>query len=231
MKAVDLKNVRPHPALKAKMDETFMELLQSAIGGKVSIYFAQVPFRLIRPFDESFLPQLLHADGQRGIQFMTELIKQGNGPAVWVYPKGGMFILSDDYHLYEASRVAKAEFVPCLVMGKAAAHGVERIEGPLSQEEILDALGVVRKEKMTSPMTAKLTKKCHAAAPEGEYLVSNVMKSYTQAIFEEVVSSPATRDMQWARIVSAKANHRSCRVFKTKDEWDAWRSSVAAPKE
>lgn len=145
-KMVDLKNIRPHQALKVKMDETFLELFDSAIMGKVPIYFAQVPFRLIRPFDESFLPQRRHPDGERGIQVIVELIKQGNGPAVWVYPKDGMFILSDDYISYEASSVAHAESVPCFVMGEAAAPGVEMIKGPLSREEILAALGVVREE-------------------------------------------------------------------------------------
>jgi len=82
---------------------------------------------------------------------------------------------------------------------------------------------------MNNPMTIKLTKKIFMAFPEGAYLVSNVMKSLTQAVFEEVISSPVGREMQWARIVSAKANHRACRVFKTKDEWDAWRSWALTP--
>jgi len=84
---------------------------------------------------------------------------------------------------------------------------------------------------MNNPMTVHLTKKIHAAAPEGAYLASNCMISQQQSKFEEVISSPAERDQQWARIVSAKANQRMCRIFNTKDEWDAWRSWVVAPKE
>lgn len=47
-----------------------------------------------------------------------------------------MFILSDDYHAYEAFRAAKAEYMPCFILGTPGAQEVENVQGPLTGEEL-----------------------------------------------------------------------------------------------
>ncbi len=139
---INLKDVSAHPELQPKVDQHFKVLFKLAVNEKIPTYFGQVPLRLIRPFDASFLPQF-HPDGEQGIQFMANRIDLENPPSVWVYPKEGMFILSDDYHAYEAFRVAHAEHLPCYILGAPAVSELLNVEGPLKKERILRSMGVV----------------------------------------------------------------------------------------
>jgi len=140
---VNVKNVKPHRALTPKQDPKFISLFKGAVGREVPTYFAQIPLRLIRPFDEVFLPQYRHPDGQLGVQIMTNLINLEKAPALWVYPEGGVFVLSDDYHAYEAYRDAQTEYLPCYVMGEPTTSGLKAIQGPLEGQDVLKAMGVV----------------------------------------------------------------------------------------
>ena len=139
---VDVKNVQPHPALIPKKDPAFISLFKLAMSGDIPTYFAHIPLRLIRPFDERFLPQHRHPEGQIGVRIMTSLINEDKAPAVWVYPKDGVFVLSDDYHAYEAYRAEQVEYVPWYVMGDPTAAEVKIIKGPLMVKELLAAMGI-----------------------------------------------------------------------------------------
>ncbi len=139
---VDVKNVQPHPALIPKKDPAFISLFKLAMSGDIPTYFTHIPLRLIRPFDERFLPQHRHPDGQMGVHIMTSLINQDKAPAVWVYPKDGVFVLSDDYHAYEAYRAEQVDYLPSYVMGDPAATGVKVIKGPLTVKGLRAAMGI-----------------------------------------------------------------------------------------
>ena len=67
--------------------------------------------------------------------------------------------------------------------------------------------------------STKLTKRVLFAAPTGGLLVSNLMHSPSQSIFEELVepAGPA-RARQWQRVVQVRANQRLCRIFRSRAE-------------
>ena len=140
---VRVNNVRPHPGLIPKWDPAFIPLFNLAMNRGIPTYLTQIPLRLIRPFDGGFLPQRRHPDGLVGVHLMSNLIHQEKAPAVWVYPKDGVFVLSDDYHAYEAYCAEKVEYVTSYVMGDPTAAGVKVIRGPLTRMELRAAIIVV----------------------------------------------------------------------------------------
>ena len=67
-------------------------------------------------------------------------------------------------------------------------------------------------------MEGKLTKRFLMSFPDGVYLMSNVMDTMSESVFEEGVSPMAGREGQWKKIVKAGAEGRLCFTFKTKEE-------------
>jgi len=53
---INFNQVKPHPALQPKKDDTFMELFMGALEESTPTYFGFIPLRLIHPFDQNFLP-------------------------------------------------------------------------------------------------------------------------------------------------------------------------------
>jgi len=76
-------------------------------------------------------------------------------------------------------------------------------------------------------MSTLLCKKYFMALPTGIYQTSNCMKSRKESVFVEIVaSSIPERARQWNRIVLADANGRLCHVFRTRNEYEFWLTSV-----
>jgi len=142
IKLIHVKDIKPYPGMEPHTDSKFIKLFKLAITGKIPTYFAKIPIHLIQLFDQSFLPKT-QPGREKAIRHHGYSIDQQEGPAVWVYPKDGMFILSDDYFAYQAYRATNAEFLPCFIMGNAPMTGLETVEGPLSREKVCNALGVV----------------------------------------------------------------------------------------
>jgi len=142
IKMINVKDIKPYPGMEPKKDSNFIKIFKLAITGEIPTYYAKVPIHLIQLFDQRFL--LKDKPGrEKAIRHLGHSIDQQEGPAVWVYPKDGMFILSDDYFAYQAYRATNAEFLPCFIMGNAPMTGLETVEGPLSREEVCNALGLV----------------------------------------------------------------------------------------
>lgn len=73
----------------------------------------------------------------------------------------------------------------------------------------------------------KLTKKMFMALPTGGLLVSNCMVSRNQSVFEEPVEQEGpARSRQWDRVVAARASQRLCRVFRSRDDYEAWLKAI-----
>lgn len=72
------------------------------------------------------------------------------------------------------------------------------------------------------PIAVNLTKKVLMAAPEGAYLVSNCGESPLDPLIAETVLPRPEREEQWARIVRLKGNHRLCRIFLCKEDYQEW---------
>jgi len=72
-------------------------------------------------------------------------------------------------------------------------------------------------------ITIRLSKAVALAAPDEAYLVSNCYSESTaKSIFEEIVVPLEDREQQWERVVAAQANHRNCRFFNNKKEYQDW---------
>ncbi len=84
-------------------DPVFDHLLESALGGRVDVYFAAVPLSAIRPFDPDYEPQR-HPVGLAAIEEAMKRWRAGAFQPVWVYQKGHEFILSDDYIILGGSQ-------------------------------------------------------------------------------------------------------------------------------
>ena len=70
-----------------------------------------------------------------------------SAPAVWVYPKDGIFILSDDYFAYAALRNSRMKSVACFIMGGPISSEVEHLVGPLSEKRVMEAMGIEKVEE------------------------------------------------------------------------------------
>ena len=75
-------------------------------------------------------------------------------------------------------------------------------------------------------LESKLTKKFFMQLDGGNYIVSNAYVNSSKSSFEEVISPLSEREKQWRRIVSASADQRLCRVFKSKENHLKWLSQV-----
>ena len=138
---INIKSVKHHAELSPRTDPMFSKLFKLALNGKVPTYFANIPFRLVHPFDKQYCPQD-HPDGRGIVHQMESGIAVDNAPTIWVYPKDGIFILSDDYLAYTALRNARMELLPCYVMGEPAGCEVKDIRGPLGVKGVMEAMGI-----------------------------------------------------------------------------------------
>lgn len=69
---------------------------------------------------------------------------------------------------------------------------------------------------------ARLSRKRFQTIPAGLYLVSNCCNRFMEPVFAETVSSADERDVQWQRIVAARADQRLCRVFHSEAHFRKW---------
>ena len=68
----------------------------------------------------------------------------------------------------------------------------------------------------------KLTKSYCMKLAEGLFLASNLYGKGFQSIFAESVEGAETREAQWERICSVRADQRACYVFPTEGDYRQW---------
>lgn len=129
-----LLGLRPLP------DPILGYLLQRALSGLVSVYFAAVPRTLIRPFDTEYDPAK-HPVGAAAIERTMAEWQAGSFPHVWVYPSGHAYVLSDDYIPWAAALRGQPDFVPCWVLGYPSVPGTVDIQGPVDPQRVRTLLG------------------------------------------------------------------------------------------
>jgi hypothetical protein len=61
---------------------------------------------------------------------------------MWVYPKGDIFIVSDDYFTLAAAERGQPDLVPCWVLGKITRGNAEQVQGAIGQDVIRRMLGL-----------------------------------------------------------------------------------------
>jgi hypothetical protein len=116
-------------------DEILLYLWEQAIKGSIQVYFAAIPFSLIEPYDKEF-DLRKHPVGIKVVNAIIEEWKKNQFKAVWVYPKGDKYILSDDYAIYYAAVAIKPDYLPCYILGKPIDERIKDVKGPIAPKEI-----------------------------------------------------------------------------------------------
>ncbi len=141
---MDPREIAGLVGLQPLSDPVFNHLLESALAGRVDVYFAAVPRSAIRPFDPDYEPQR-HAVGVAAIEEVMKRWRAGAFPFSWVYQKGHEFILSDDYINWEAAKLGAPDFLPCWVLGRPDLEGVVDIQGSMDEASVRSAIGLAQK--------------------------------------------------------------------------------------
>jgi hypothetical protein len=126
-----------------------LDLFKNAYNGKLQAHFANIPIESIKLFDNKFFARAKKFDREEvelSICIQEEYILNEDEIFLWVYPKNGDFILSDDYFSYEAFRRLEFDFLPCIVLGEPEAPGVEDIQGPIALGDLRASILVSVKE-------------------------------------------------------------------------------------
>jgi hypothetical protein len=73
--------------------------------------------------------------------------REGDFVRMWVYRKGDLFIVSDDYFTLAAAERGRPDFCPCWVLGEVKNDGkVEQVQGPISQVGLCEMLGLAKSQ-------------------------------------------------------------------------------------
>ena len=150
---VRVDSLKSDPATAPKSDETLLRLIREAVEGKVPIYLAVIPLARCVPFDPDY-----SADVHPTITALTEAMAEqlrdldsgqpSPPPPMLVYPRGGSFVVADDYPTLFAYLQSEWTYAAAAVLGKPEGEGVEIVRGPLSVEEAKAAVfgGMVKQE-------------------------------------------------------------------------------------
>ncbi len=55
---------------------------------------------------------------------------------MWVYPKGDLFVVADDYFALAAAERGQPDFVPCWVLGEIKNGKAEQVQGPIEKASV-----------------------------------------------------------------------------------------------
>jgi hypothetical protein len=123
-------------------DPIFQHLLSEAsITGGIAVYGIVVsPARLV-PFDPMFRPETT-ADGQAVVKAIMANWQSGKPVQPWVYPRGDVFVVADDYLALAAIKAGRPETVACQCLGEPNAELVYSATGPLPLAWVRGALNI-----------------------------------------------------------------------------------------
>ena len=135
----DAKNAKTNPEWVPPDDSVFQHLLMEAAAGRLSVYFAVVPFSRLRRFAPTFHPENTNGGGDVVAEIMRHW-RAGDFHKMWVYPKGEHFIVSDDYFTLAAAERGQPDFVPCWVLGMVSEGYATDVQGPIDPEWVRKTL-------------------------------------------------------------------------------------------
>jgi hypothetical protein len=138
---MDLKTPAVDPNWEPPNDPVFTHLLEEAVLGSVPVYFAALPTTSVVRFQPTFHPE--HAkNGDAVVNAIMDEWRRGNFRPIWVYPKGNLFIASDDYFTLAATERGKPDFVPCWVLGLPSKTIAKDIKGPIAPKDVRKMLAL-----------------------------------------------------------------------------------------
>ena len=130
-----------NPEWQPPGDPVFQYLLQEAAMGWVQVYFAAIPLSRIKRFAPTFRPESTK-DSAAVVAAIMERWRAGDFNKIWVYPKGDLFIASDDYFTLAAAEKGQPDLLPCWVLGELKTGIAEQVQGPMDQSAIAKMLGL-----------------------------------------------------------------------------------------
>lgn len=133
-------NIHSVPELTPKRDERFLQLLQSAVGGKLPVFYGAVPLPLCVPFDLDYRPDL-HPAGAGAIKQVIKDWEDNHLHHMFVYPRGRWLVVPDDYVTLFAALSGLPDYVPCWILGKPDNELIKDLQGPIAPDEIPRLLG------------------------------------------------------------------------------------------
>ncbi len=131
-----------NPDWEPPSDSVFQYLLEQAALGLVPVFAAAVPLARIKRFDPAFHPEET-PEGGKGAAAIMQHWDGGEISKAWVYPRGDIFILSDDYFTLAAAEKGKRDFVPCLLLGQCSFDGLKNAMGPAPLDFVRKSLGLM----------------------------------------------------------------------------------------
>ena len=105
-------------------------LLREALAGALPVYAGAVPVARLRRFREDFRPERTFG-GERVVRAIFAQWGADAAPRLWVYPRGDVFMVSDDYLALAAAERGTAELVPCWILGPVRPAEMETLRGPV----------------------------------------------------------------------------------------------------
>ncbi len=106
-------------------DEELIRLISDAYQGELLCHHALIKAEGIIPFSD-FQPKV--ADEFK--EFFASKMAEKDPIPLFVYPKDGKFIMSDDYNCYSLYKELKFETLPCVVIGEATGEYVVEKSDP-----------------------------------------------------------------------------------------------------
>ncbi len=137
---VDLRDLKVNEEFAPKPDPVFNHLIVEAVKGRIPVHFAVIAFDRVKRCDVTHRPELT-VSGERYVEQIVAIWDEGQIWPIWVYPSGDRFIASDDYFTVAAYEREKLDVAPCYVLGTPEGEGVSNVQGPLTVEQIKQALG------------------------------------------------------------------------------------------
>lgn len=123
-------------------DLVFQYLLsEAATTGRIPVWGIVVSSERLVAFDPTFHPE----DERDGSAIVAAIIREWNAgrPAQpWVYPRGDMFVVADDYFALAAIRHGRPETVACQCLGEPNPAIVHQCVGPIPVADVRRMLGL-----------------------------------------------------------------------------------------
>lgn len=121
-------------------DPVFQHLLsEAAVTGRVPVWGIVVSPARVVPFDPTHRPEET-GDGPAIVAAITREWKAGRPVQPWVYPRGDLFVASDDYHALAAIRRGRPDFIACQCLGEPDERLVHSRVGPLPLQQVRSML-------------------------------------------------------------------------------------------
>lgn len=130
-----------NPDWKPPSDPVFQYLMQEALLGTIPVYFAAVPRARVLRYDPTFRPENT-PNGEKVVQSIMDAWRQNKFQKIWVYPKGDVFVCSDDYFTIAAAERGKPDFLPCWILGRPSQTAAKDIQGPINQDGLRKMFGL-----------------------------------------------------------------------------------------